>query len=162
MCTKKYTVFLLYIHVPVFIIYLLCRSSLRCTVFPGFEIEGNVLPSSKQHATRVLGTNIFSIFSNNGKCKSRTGQWTCLLFGLLMKGTVRSPTTCFVFCAIIFDVILCQSFTSVKMSFRAEDVVFYLVGRNKQGESNAKKYLSKQKRIGRTHVKKKEQVVNKT
>jgi hypothetical protein len=48
------------------------------------------------------------------------------------------------------------------MSFRAEDVVFYLVGRNKQGESNAKKYLSKQKRIGRTHVKKKEQVVNKT
>ena len=51
MCTKKYKVFLLYIHVPVFIIYLLCRSSLRCTVFPGFEIEGNVLPSSKQHAT---------------------------------------------------------------------------------------------------------------
>ena len=146
----------------VFIIYLLCRSSLRCTVFPGFEIEGNVLPSSKQHATRVLGTNIFSIFSNNGKCKSRTGQWTCLLFGLLMEGTVRSPTTCFVFCAIIFDVILCQSFASVKMSFRAEDVVFYFVGRNKQGESNAKKYLSKQKRIGRTHVKKKEQVVNKT
>jgi hypothetical protein len=40
------------------------------------------------------------------------------------------------------------------MSFRAEDVVFYFVGRNKQGESNAKKYLSKQKRIGRTHVKK--------
>ena len=101
-----------------------------------------MLPSSQQHATRVLGTNIFSIISNNGKCKSRTGQWACLLFGLLMKGTVRSPTTCFVFCAIIFDVILCQSFASVKMSFRAEDVVFYLVGRNKQGESNAKKYLS--------------------
>ena len=126
--------------------------------------HNNTLPGYWVPVVRgtVTCTNIFSIFSNNGKCKSRTGQWTCLLFGLLMKGTVRSPTTCFVFCAIIFDVILCQSFTSVKMSFRAEDVVFYLVGRNKQGESNAKKYLSKQKRIGRTHVKKIEQVVNKT
>ena len=62
-----------------------------------------------------------------------------------MKCTVRSPTTCFVFCAIIFDVILCQSFASVKMSFWAEDIVFYLVGGHTQSKPDAKEHLSKKR-----------------
>jgi len=58
-----------------FLIDLLCRSSLRCTVFPGFEIGGNVLPSSKQHATRVLGTNkyLFNLFK---QWKVQKQNWT--------------------------------------------------------------------------------------